>query len=197
MRPIKSIMVVFAAFSILAGLWLACSSNSQAKPSSQDMIKRGEFLVKAGGCNDCHTPFIMTAQGPQHDPNAFLAGHPQGVPAPDYPKEFLSSGKWSGAFTPEFTAWAGPWGISFSANITPDQTTGIGAWNEEVFIKALRTGKHMGAGRPILPPMPWQNFSFLTDDDLRAIFAYLKTVPPVYNQVPPPVPPPAMANATP
>jgi hypothetical protein len=58
-----------------------------------------------------------------------------------------------------------------------------------VFIKAMRTGKHMGAGRPILPPMPWPGIGLLTDDDLKAVFAYLHSLKPINNMVPPPTPP--------
>jgi len=87
------------------------------------------------------------------------------------------------------TAWSGPWGISYSANLTPDPDTGLGVWTEDMFLKAIRTGKHMSAGRPILPPMPWQGLAKLTDQDLKSIYAYLKTVPPVKNRVPDAVPP--------
>jgi hypothetical protein len=89
------------------------------------------------------------------------------------------------------SAWAGPWGISFSANLTPDETTGIGAWTEEAFIETLRTGKHLGMGREILPPMPWQVIGAMTDGDLKSIFAYLMSLRPVMNQVPQPIPPPS------
>jgi hypothetical protein len=85
------------------------------------------------------------------------------------------------------TAFVGPWGMSFAANLTPDEQTGIGLWSEEHFINAMRTGKHMGAGRPILPPMPWSNLSRATDEDLQAMFAYFKSLKPVRNQVPAPV----------
>jgi hypothetical protein len=87
------------------------------------------------------------------------------------------------------TAWAGPWGISYAANLTPDRNTGLGIWNEEMFVKAMRTGKHMGAGRDILPPMPWQGVAGLTDDDIKSIYAYLRTVPPIVNHVAAPVAP--------
>ncbi len=92
------------------------------------------------------------------------------------------------------TAWAGPWGVSYSANLTPDENTGIGSWSEETFVGALRTGRHMGVSRPILPPMPWGAFRNLIDEDLRSIYAYLRTVPPVRNRVPEPLPPPALAE---
>jgi hypothetical protein len=103
---------------------------------------------------------------------------------------------WTGAGTN--TAFAGPWGVSYTANLTPDRLTGIGIWNEEVFIKTIRTGRHWGVSRPILPPMPWQNVRGLRDDDLRAVFAYLRSIPPVHNQVPDaiiaPPPPPQVAS---
>ncbi len=91
--------------------------------------------------------------------------------------------------TGDMTTWAGPWGVSYAANLTPDPTTGLGAWNEQMFIAALRNGKHMGSGRPVLPPMPWQAFRNFTDADLKAIFAYLRTLKPIKNAVPPPMPP--------
>jgi hypothetical protein len=53
----------------------------------------------------------------------------------------------------------------------------------------MRTGKHMGVSRPILPPMPWQQLAAMSDDDLKAVYAYLRTIPPVVNHVPDPVPP--------
>jgi hypothetical protein len=100
----------------------------------------------------------------------------------------LSGNPWF-ATTAGLTAWSGPWGISYAANLTPDTNTGLGIWTEEMFIRAIREGKHMGYGRDLLPPMPWQYFSELTDEDLKAIFAYLRSIPPVQNRVPDPVPP--------
>jgi hypothetical protein len=93
------------------------------------------------------------------------------------------------------TAWAGPWGVSFGTNLTPDKETGIGEWTEEAFMQAMRTGKHQGQpnGRDILPPMPWQSIAQMTDEDLKMVWAYLRSIPPVKNQVPLPVPPSAPA----
>jgi hypothetical protein len=90
-----------------------------------------------------------------------------------------------------FTAWAGPWGVSFAANLTPDKATGIAEWSEDMFIRVARTGKHQGQpnGRDVLPPMPWFNMKHLSDEDLRAIWAYLKSLPPVRNEVPLPISP--------
>jgi hypothetical protein len=89
------------------------------------------------------------------------------------------------------TTFVGPWGISYAANLTPDSATGIGAWTEGQFLQTLRTGKHLGMenGRPILPPMPWEGLAKLSDQDLKSIFAYLQTLPPINNRVPGPVSP--------
>jgi hypothetical protein len=114
-----------------------------------------------------------------------LSGHPHEtkLPAPD-----LKPGPWSVA-TAGNTAWTGPWGVTYSANLTPDTDTGLGIWTEDMFLKSMRTGKHMGDGRQILPPMPWEGVGSLRDDDLKAIYAYLRTIPAIRNQVPTPVSP--------
>jgi len=146
----------------------------------------GAHIVTIAGCNDCHTPKKMTDHGPVLDSSLLLSGHPAQLPAPDVNrKEMESKGL---AVTGDLTAWVGPWGVSFAANLTPD-ATGTGNWKEEQFIKALREGKLKGLDgtRPILPPMPWPQFKNLQDEDLKAIFAYLKTTKPVKNAVPQPV----------
>jgi hypothetical protein len=93
------------------------------------------------------------------------------------------------------TAWSGPWGVSFTANLTPDPETGLGQWTFRNFKDTIRTGRHMGRGRPILPPMPIPMYKHMTDDDLAAVFAYLQSIPPVRNKVPSPRPP-ATASAS-
>jgi hypothetical protein len=81
--------------------------------------------------------------------------------------------------------------VSFAANLTPDKETGLGEWSEETFIHALRTGKHQGQanGRDILPPMPIQDYKEATDEDLKAIWAYVRSRPAIKNRVPTPIPP--------
>lgn len=157
--------------------------------SGMSQIERGKYLVMAGGCNDCHTPKIMTPAGPVPDTTRLLAGHPAGEPIPAIPKEALGPGRWLAMTNAHMTAWAGPWGVSYSYNLTPDRQTGIGDWPEDMFIKTLRSGKFMGMSRDILPPMPWQTIGQMTDDDLKAIYAYLKSLPPIRNQIPAPHPP--------
>jgi hypothetical protein len=118
-----------------------------------------------------------------------LSGQQSDQKVPEVPGGVLAPDKWMAATNSDMTAWVGPWGVSFAANLTPDKATGIGAWTEEMFIKTIRTGKHLGTGRQILPPMPWQDMGQLPDQDLKDIYAYLMTVKPVRNAVPQPIPP--------
>lgn len=153
-------------------------------------IKRGEYLVTISGCNDCHSPKIMTPQGPEPDSARLLSGHPANEPLPAITdKKMIAPGQWA-LFSSGLTAAVGPWGTSFAANLTPDDT-GIGSWPFEQFEKAIRQGKSKGLDgtRPLLPPMPWFNVAKMSDEDLRAVFAYLKSLPPVKNAVPNPLPP--------
>lgn len=158
------------------------------KKTKTEMIQRGKYLVTVADCNGCHTPLKLTTQGPVSDSSRFLSGYPGSVPVPNVPTEILGPDKWAGLFSLE-NAFAGPWGVSFPRNLTPDTTTGLGSWTEAMFIKALRTGKDMGEGRDILPPMPWESFGKMTDADLKAIFAYLGTLKPIENPVPDPISP--------
>ncbi len=202
-RSIKLSLVTAIALVSLA----ACTKEEPkpdpkeptAAPSANaDLAKRGGELVRLGGCNDCHTPFKLDPAlgGPAPDMTRMLSGHPEGVPAPATAPDPKTGETVAGA---TMTAWKLPFGTVYTANLTPDVETGLGAWSEEQFIKAMRTGKHMGAdsGRPILPPMPWMNLAGASDPDLKAIFAYLRTIPAVKNHVPEPnVPPPVLSGLT-
>jgi hypothetical protein len=161
------------------------SAQTGTKPAktSEELIARGKYLVDFGGCNDCHSPKNMTDKGPVPDPQRILSGHPGDSKLAAFDKQMVTSGSWF-LFTPDLTAAVGPWGVSYAFNLSPDTNTGIGLWTEEMFVKAMRTGKHMGMGRAILPPMPWMSVGSLTDKDLGAVFAYLKSLPPVKNAVP-------------
>jgi mono/diheme cytochrome c family protein len=177
------------ALSIVAGAAILLVANAPGKDApagSAAQIERGRYLVAYGGCNDCHSPKIVTDEGVQVDPARMLSGYPADRPLPDYDPKAV--GPWV-LFTDDLTACVAPWGTVCAANITPDEQTGIGLWTAEHFVGAMRTGKHMGTGRPIELPMPWFNLAGLTDEDLTAIFAYLKSIPPVKNPVPAPMPP--------
>jgi mono/diheme cytochrome c family protein len=178
----------------LIGLAVACVvtySAAAATMASKDSepVRRGKYLATIGGCNDCHTPKAMTPNGPQADPARLLSGHPANAPVPPVPAGVLTADGWAAMTNFHLTAWAGPWGISYAANLTPDPKTGLGGWTVDLFIKTMRTGKHLGVGRPILPPMPWYDVAAMSDADLKALFAYLRSIKPIENQVPQPTPP--------
>jgi hypothetical protein len=156
-----------------------------------DPVARGKYLVTAMGCNDCHTPWEMGPNGPEPDMTRMLSGHPQGMrlkaPAPASKD---SPWVWSGAGSN--TAFAGPWGVSYAANLTPHPVhSTVATWDEARFIKAIRTGRHFGESRPIMPPMPWPAFRNLNDEDLKSIWTYLRTIPPIANNPPDYEPPTA------
>ena len=158
--------------------------------SHDEMVARGKYLTTIAGCNDCHSPKVFTQMGPVPDTTKLLSGHPAGSPSPALDTSALHPG-YGYVGGADLTSWLGPWGISYTANLTPDSATGTGAWTEENFINALRKGKHLGmdGGRQILPPMPWQFIGQMTDDDLKSVFAYLHSLPAISNQVPAPVAP--------
>ena len=183
-------------------LFTQCNQSQQAEPIAasplvaeksnfggyETQVEWGEHLVTIGGCNDCHTPKKMTAMGPVDDSSLLLSGHPEKLPAPDVNrKETESKGL---VVTSDFTAWVGPWGISYSANLTPDET-GTGNWTESQFIYAIKNSisKGIPGSRSLVPPMSMMPVKHMTDDELKAIFAYLKTIHPVKNHSVQPTPP--------
>ncbi len=183
----------FLVLAIAGCMACGCNSPKQKEmvksemPSKADLVKRGELLVAAVGCSDCHSPKKMTPEGPVADMDRFLSGHPASNILAPYDKETAKSYV---LFSADFTAAIGPWGTSFSANLTPDPT-GIGSWTEEQFFNAIKKGKWKGmeGNRPLLPPMPWEQYKNFPDEDISAIFAYLKTLKPVNNVVPLAIPP--------
>ena len=159
---------------------------ARSADGTDGLAARGKRLVDSHDCHACHTPMKMGAKGPEPDMTKALSGHPEKLVMPPPPK---LDGVWGWVGSSSNTAFAGPWGITYAINLTSDPDTGIGKWREEDFVLALKTGKHMGVGRPIMPPMPWSAYRNLSDIQLRAMFAYLKTIPPVKNRVPEYAPP--------
>lgn len=187
--------VLILAFSVLM---VTCNQPADQPPAdealmsavppvndTQSLVKRGEYLVNVGLCHDCHSPKIFTEKGPEPDPARLLSGNPGDMPFEGFDPNIAMNG--ITLLNEYFTAFAGPWGVSYSANLTPDPT-GIGSWTEEHFFRAMREGKYKGLpnGRDLLPPMPWHYFAKMTDEDLTAIFVYLKSLPAVPNMVPAP-----------
>ena len=184
-------------FSLILGVFAAVASSctgplgeigdeeEKATLNKEQLIKRGKYLVTVGACHDCHSPKILTPAGFDIDSARLLSGHPADdkVPAPVVTSDWV-------LFSNDLTAFVGPWGVSFSANLTPDDT-GIGNWTLEQFKRAIRKGLYKGleGSRPLRPPMPWQMYKTFSDEDLEAVFTYLKSIKPVQNNVPPPISP--------
>jgi cytochrome c553 len=169
---------------VLLVLAVSILDSTGATQAAKADVSRGEYLVQTGGCSDCHTPKIMTPKGPTLDESKSLSGAPANIKVPAVPPGLIAPNGWGFLGTNDMTAFAGPWGISYAANLTPDKNTGMGTWTEAAFVKGMRTGKHKGVMGEILPPMPWQGLSKMTDQDLKAIFAYLGTLKPIANKVP-------------
>ena len=188
-RAASVILVIAVALGLAAYPALILSGDKATFTAEQ--VKRGEYMVTIAGCHDCHTPKIFSDKGMKLDDSRLMSGHPAPELLPAIPGGVLSPNGWGALMNKHLTAFAGPWGITCASNLTPHLKTGIGQWNAGQFIKAMRTGKHRGFGRPIMPPMPWENLAHATDEDLTAMFAYLMSLPPIDNPVPEPVPPQA------
>lgn len=191
-----SLLAVLFLLSYCTGNKDQTSENNQGTVSDTGMsdkqlAEKGAYLVMTSGCHDCHSPKKMGEKGPEIDENIMLSGYPANRPIMKANKDALKTG-WA-LMTLDLMHSVGPWGASFSANLSSDPT-GIGNWTEEQFKKALTQGKFKGmdGGRMLLPPMPWQNFSVMEDDDIKAIFAFLKSTKPIQNVVPAPIPPDAL-----
>ncbi len=191
MKNALLIIIVTALFA--ASVMVSCTekeaqATTTTPPSDSALIKRGEYLVGILGCQDCHSPKRMGAQGPEVIPELHLSGYPADRPIGKNVPDALKNG-WM-LFGGDGTSSIGPWGMSFAANLTSD-ATGIGSWSYEQFKTALTQGKSKGlaTARPLLPPMPWTNYTNMAEEDLRAVFAYLKSTPPVNNIVPMPIAP--------
>jgi hypothetical protein len=199
----KSIFLMTTGFVMSLACFTSCSEN---KPDTKEaefqpvadvksdfygyesQVKWGEHLVTVMGCHDCHTPKKMTDKGPDLDMTLALSGHSDKMPVAEVDrKKFEEKGY---VVTNDFTSWVGPWGISYAANLTSDET-GLGNWTEDQFLYALKNKiiKGLPGSRPMLPPMAMMPFSHMRDDELKAIFSYLKTVAPIKNLVPQPTPP--------
>lgn len=188
-RSLFHAALLFALICALCASPVAYADNdgaalSAAGASASD-VERGRYLVTTSGCHDCHTPLKPGPNGPEPDMDRMLSGHPETLVMPEPP--VLPAGPWGFVAAQTFTAHAGPWGVSYTANLTPDKETGLGEWTYENFRDTIRTGRRMGRGREILPPMPIPMYKHFNDDDLMAIYAFLRSIPAIRNKVPQPV----------
>ena len=187
-RPTLAVLALLAIPACGTGAEKPAAAKDQPAPVAvKSPVERGEYIVSTSGCHDCHTPFKMGATGPEPDMSRALSGHPEGLQMPPAPT--LPPGPWLIVSAATNTAHAGPWGVSFTANLTPDAETGMGRWSVDDFKNTIRTGRHRGRGRAVLPPMPIPVYNNFTDRDLEAVYAYLRTVPALKNRVPEPLAP--------
>jgi mono/diheme cytochrome c family protein len=164
----------------------AGGAGPDTKAGKAAQVARGKYLVDIMGCHDCHTPMKLGPNGPEWDMTRALSGHPEQLVMPAAP---VQQAPWLASMAMTMTAWNGPWGTSFTKNLTPDKETGLGDWTVEEFIATMKTGRERGKGRPVLPPMPVQNLKALSDSDIRALFAYLQSLPVIKNRTPQPIEP--------
>ena len=191
-RMRKTVLNLTAIAAITSIVFIACQNSTAMEEKNiamtkEEMVKRGEYLVNTIGCDDCHSPKRMGANGPELIPELRLSGYPSDRPLTIADTNVVKKG-WM-LFSDDLTTAVGAWGQSFAANLTSD-ATGTGNWKEEQFIKAIREGKYKGLDntRSLLMPMPWFVYKNLTDDDLKSIFAFLQSTNPVNNVVPAPRP---------
>ncbi|GGD14131.1 diheme cytochrome c-553 [Flavobacterium orientale] len=176
--------VVFFIVLLLMKCVIGCqevrtNDNAYSNPKEVSAsIARGKYLVQVMDCHSCHTPKIMTPEGYVPDMDRAFMGFPADGELPPNAEGGIH-------FNNDLTAYSGPWGISFAANISND-FTGIGDWNFEQFRVAMQEGKFRGnkQERGLLPPMPWESYRELHDDDLKSIFMFLKTSRRIHNVVP-------------
>jgi mono/diheme cytochrome c family protein len=170
--PLRRCLASWTLAALAATALLGSASRADAQAASGN-VERGRYLVTITGCHDCHSPKV---QGMDPDLTRALSGRPATTPLPSATKTEVHA-------SPDLTAWTGPWGFSVASNLTPDAATGLGTrYTETSFIATMRTGKKPN-GTPIMPPMPSVVYQNMTDDDLRAIFAYLRTMKPIRNAV--------------
>ena len=154
-----SLALCVLALAAVALTGAAPPSGTSASKASASKIERGRYLVMICGCNDCHTPGNLYGQ-------------------PDFDRQLSGSE----------LGWQGPWGVTYPRNLTPDMETGIGKWTSADIMKTFRSGVRPD-GSTLLPPMPWQAYSAMNDEDASAVAAFLKSLKPVHHKAPDRVPP--------
>src|SRR5260221_11111365 len=167
-------MKVTIALTSAFALSLALAPSIHAQTGSENQIERGKYLVGITGCHDCHSPKLPGGMKPV--PDLILSGRPQTTKVPSgAPGEVHAS--------EDLTAWTGGWGTTVASNLTPDPATGLGMrYTEAKFLATMRSGKKP-EGVAVMPPMPVDVYVNMKDDDLKAIYAYLKTIKPIRNAV--------------
>jgi cytochrome c553 len=183
LRSLWAVGAFAVVFCVVVSVSQLAGQGQAARGRGNTPVERGKYFVDITGCHDCHSP-KKDAQG-HIDETRILSGRPSTTAVPS-----TTAGEIHTSL--DLTAWTGPWGTTSASNLTPDPTTGLVSrkYTEATFLAMFRTGKKpLGAG--ILPPMPWEMYANLTDEDIKAVWAYLQTIKPIRNAVPAPVLAPA------
>ena len=192
----KQALAGAVAVAIAALSAVACEQAQASSSNNEALVKRGEYLVTVGGCNDCHTPLKMGREraGARHVAHAVRAPRAgdgdQRAGTPDRRPGSMAS--------PAPTRrTAGPWGVSFTANLTPDKNTGIGIWTEE---HVHQGDPHRPALGHVAPDPAADALVQLRQDDRRGSEGDLRLPAHAsrrsHNHVPEPLPPAAVPTAT-
>src|SRR5258706_1076501 len=132
---LKSILSMLGVLCSLAFI-ISCENEQKEMKehamTPEQMVARGKYLTTVASCNDCHSPKVFTQMGPEVDTTKILSGHHADGPPLAIDTMTLHPG-YGYLGSADLTAWEGPWGISYTANLTPDSATGIGAWTIENF----------------------------------------------------------------
>ncbi|MCK5392049.1 MAG: c-type cytochrome [Deltaproteobacteria bacterium] len=190
MKNICSILTLSSL--VILALVSAIAVSCHRKPATEltyspERIEIGQAVVEGWNCGFCHTPEIKGPDGkPMPDPKRLMSGYPSDEEVPTIPDMVITSPEWMEFLDNlDSTVWATDNLLIFSANLTPDDETGIGTWTETEFVETIRQGRHRGIERRIKYPMPWQELSELSDEELLSVYEYLMTLEPVNNKVPP------------
>jgi len=191
MRNPKSILSLFSFLLITMFLLAIVGCNQKPDPPtvtmySPERLEIGQAVVEGWNCSFCHTPQIEAPDGKlMPDPKRLMSGHPADEEVPTVPDMIISSPEWMEFLDNlDSTVWATDDMLVFSANLTPDDNTGIGTWTEVEFVETIREGRHRGIERRIKYPMPWRELSELSDEELLSVYEYLMSLEPVNNKVP-------------
>ena len=164
--------LVALSLIVLAANSVGAAGGPGLQGPGASSVDRGRYLVSITGCHDCHSPKV----GEMPDPERPLSGRPSTTQLPSKMEGEVHASL-------DLTAWTGPWGQSVASNLTPDPATGLATrYDEAKFIQTMRTGKKP-SGLQLLPPMPSAVYQNLTDEDLKAIYAYLRSLKPIRNAV--------------
>lgn len=180
-----SSLLIIAAVSIVT---VGCSQKPATEVAySPERLEIGQAIVEGWNCSFCHTPQISGPDGKlMPDPKRLMSGHPADDKIPAVPEMVMTSPEWMEFLDNlDSTVWATDNLIVFSANLTPDDETGIGTWTEVEFVETIREGRHRGIERRIKYPMPWQELSEVSDEELLSVYEYLMSLETVSNKVPP------------